>query len=364
MTSFFSLHRKPNGRMNALYIAEKVVQPVWAVWLDDRISSTYLNQQLGFKAAVSSTLHRNFPWRIELREGIDFTSWPVHTYVRSSGGRTENMFCCSVFWDITPCSPLKGNRQFRGTYLIHLWGRRARNRPEIRWQAEVCLPPTFALVSCLAYSSILKMEALYSSEALEHFSGLQGVISQKTGLFIITAVRTSNPIESMLTWAPGGRGRLCRCWTVGPLRTLFHWSGITIQSPVFVSRKECPLSLLAWTRNELSPFLSRLFQNLNLYIHSNSVGLHISTLEMEEWCTSEKSATLVTSTRCRHPRTELISTVNNHESIKSVTLLSLSVLSTNIDPTCCWRNIIGGPKWFLSLFAHRPPQECHKTSRD
>jgi hypothetical protein len=44
----------------------------------------------------------------------------------------------SIFWDITPRSPLKVNRRFGGTCL-HLQGRRirqARNQPESRWQAE------------------------------------------------------------------------------------------------------------------------------------------------------------------------------------------------------------------------------------
>jgi hypothetical protein len=36
----------------------------------------------------------------------------------------------SIFWDITPCSPLKTNRRFRGTCRLHLQGRisRARNQ--------------------------------------------------------------------------------------------------------------------------------------------------------------------------------------------------------------------------------------------
>jgi hypothetical protein len=41
----------------------------------------------------------------------------------------------SIFWDITPCSPLKFNRRSRGTYHFHLQGGRiswARNRREIR----------------------------------------------------------------------------------------------------------------------------------------------------------------------------------------------------------------------------------------
>jgi hypothetical protein len=46
----------------------------------------------------------------------------------------------TIIWDIKPCSPLK-----------------------------VCLPPAFMLVSCSAYSSILKMEATYSSETSVEF---------------------------------------------------------------------------------------------------------------------------------------------------------------------------------------------------
>jgi hypothetical protein len=42
----------------------------------------------------------------------------------------------SVFWDITQCNPLKINRCFEGTALL-----------------DNC----FMLVSCLAYSSALKM---------------------------------------------------------------------------------------------------------------------------------------------------------------------------------------------------------------
>jgi hypothetical protein len=30
----------------------------------------------------------------------------------------------TIFWDITPCSPLSVNRRFRGTYRLHLQGQR------------------------------------------------------------------------------------------------------------------------------------------------------------------------------------------------------------------------------------------------
>jgi hypothetical protein len=55
-----------------------------------------------------------------------------------------------ILWDITPFSPLKVNRRIGGTY-------------------RSCLPPGFTLISCLAYSSALKMEATCSSETSVDF---------------------------------------------------------------------------------------------------------------------------------------------------------------------------------------------------
>jgi hypothetical protein len=48
----------------------------------------------------------------------------------------------SIFWDITPCSPLKVNWRFGGTCRLHLQGQRiskARNKRERWWQAKLCL---------------------------------------------------------------------------------------------------------------------------------------------------------------------------------------------------------------------------------
>jgi hypothetical protein len=48
----------------------------------------------------------------------------------------------TIFCDITPCSPLEYNRRFKGTYRLHLQGRRisrTRNQHESRWQAELGL---------------------------------------------------------------------------------------------------------------------------------------------------------------------------------------------------------------------------------
>jgi hypothetical protein len=70
----------------------------------------------------------------------------------------------TIFWDRTPCSPVKVNRRLGETYHLHLQGRRIslrRNQRESRWQAE--------LVYCSAYFSTLRMEAICSSETSVDF---------------------------------------------------------------------------------------------------------------------------------------------------------------------------------------------------
>jgi hypothetical protein len=64
-----------------------------------------------------------------------------------------------IICDVTPCSRLKVNRCFGGTY-----------RPIFRVEASrALLPSFFTLVSCLAYFSILNMEATRSSETSVDF---------------------------------------------------------------------------------------------------------------------------------------------------------------------------------------------------
>jgi hypothetical protein len=103
---------------------------------------------------------------------------------------TTQMNRC-IFWDITPCSPLKVNRRSGGTCCPHLqgWGvNQARNLHEAvskqsfiwfilkawRWKRNISPKRRFA------------------------FSGLRCVIFQKAELCITTAVKTSNPTAQML----------------------------------------------------------------------------------------------------------------------------------------------------------------------
>jgi hypothetical protein len=99
-----------------------------------------------------------------------------------------------IFWDVTPCSLLRLNQRFGGTYRLHLQGRRislARNQRESRWQAELCLT----------------------------LNGLRGVISQKIVLFITTAVRTSHPTN----YQPYDKVSLSDP-TIFPFRIIFCYS--------------------------------------------------------------------------------------------------------------------------------------------
>jgi hypothetical protein len=72
----------------------------------------------------------------------------------------------SVFWDTTPCSPLKVNGHFGGIYRLHFQGRgisRGRNLRECIWQVK-------ALIA--------------HSKRLLTFNGLHAVISEKMELFM------------------------------------------------------------------------------------------------------------------------------------------------------------------------------------
>jgi hypothetical protein len=101
----------------------------------------------------------------------------------------------TIFWDITPCSLLNINRRFGGKYRLHLQGyriSRARNQRESRAKpvesqptfrgtyrhhlqgqtisrVQLNLPPAFTLVSSSAYSSVLKIKAICSSETSVDF---------------------------------------------------------------------------------------------------------------------------------------------------------------------------------------------------
>jgi hypothetical protein len=100
----------------------------------------------------------------------------------------------TIFWDITPCSLLKVNWRFRGTYRLHLQGRkisRTRNQRECRLWAENLK----SKVSLLGFVLIPRRLKRCSSETSVHFvRSTRCYIAEdtKTELSITTAERISN----------------------------------------------------------------------------------------------------------------------------------------------------------------------------
>jgi hypothetical protein len=139
----------------------------------------------------------------ELRKGIAYT----FTYAGNIDYvtlKTKSIIKSTIFWDITPCSPLNVNRRFGGTYRLHLQGRRIsreRNQRERRCQE----PSRLILLPWRRRQYVTPKHRLI-------FNGLHGVISQKIVLFITTAVRTSNPTKSNIFRQVIVGGRLYNLW--------------------------------------------------------------------------------------------------------------------------------------------------------
>jgi hypothetical protein len=110
-------------------------------------------------------------------------------YCKYSALKTKNIYAglevliavamkSSVFCDITSCSPVKASRRFGRTHRIHFRGRKV----------GVLLAAYFISVSCLAYSSSLKVEVIRSSETSAAFTRLYAVIKLKIELFGVNLV--------------------------------------------------------------------------------------------------------------------------------------------------------------------------------
>jgi hypothetical protein len=77
---------------------------------------------------------------------------------------SNNMSKSTIFSDITPCSPLKVNRRFGGTYCLRLQGRRLSRARNQLCSAFHLLSHRF--LACLIFR---KIEATCSSETSVHF---------------------------------------------------------------------------------------------------------------------------------------------------------------------------------------------------
>jgi hypothetical protein len=156
-----------------------------------------------------------------------YNSFSVYNPILGYEGLTVVVMKSTIFWDITMCSLLSVNSRFRETYRLHLQGRkigRGRNQRESRWQAEL-VNPRFGgtyrlhlqgrkirrarnqhessachLLSCWFLARLTLQPWKWRRHVpLTHrftITTLHSVISQKTELFMLTAVITSDPTYS------------------------------------------------------------------------------------------------------------------------------------------------------------------------
>jgi hypothetical protein len=97
-------------------------------------------QRFPLPAKGISTYHRSLYFKETLIQIRLFIGGKVQC-TRISKRRRIRFKNSSIFWYITPRSPLKVNRRYGETCCIHLQGRinRTRNKREIRWQAGFLL---------------------------------------------------------------------------------------------------------------------------------------------------------------------------------------------------------------------------------
>jgi hypothetical protein len=100
-----------------------------------------LSLTLNITAFNQQTLYLGFIW------------FPVQTVITKS----------SIFWDMTPCNPLKVNLLFRWTCLLHFQGRRISHEKT-----------HMKHIASRAHSTSLKMEATCSSETSADFQQTTG----------------------------------------------------------------------------------------------------------------------------------------------------------------------------------------------
>jgi hypothetical protein len=145
---------------------------------------------------VTSIYRTLYVWRVPV----------LNTYVYKQNTLTQitqkltrkdhtTMFEESIFWDITPSSPLKVNWRFGGTCCFQLYVRRI-------WQAKI--------LSChyyLIYVSFLLCLFFNPKFRGNFFLPNVGLLSQIVEIFIITAVKTSNPTQHspLFLWNPVAR---------------------------------------------------------------------------------------------------------------------------------------------------------------
>jgi hypothetical protein len=104
----------------------------------------------------------------------------------------------TIFWNITPCSPLKVDRHFGGTRRLHDTTMKACGKQ---------VSPAFMLICCSAYST-LKTEAICSSETSVDFQQTtwcyipeDSTLHNHRDLYIHSVIRNINRFAAIFTYS-------------------------------------------------------------------------------------------------------------------------------------------------------------------
>jgi hypothetical protein len=133
----------------------------------------------------------------------------------------------TIFWDITPCSPLNFNLRFGETYRLHLQGRRISQVINQQNQNPACHLLSLWFLARLSLRP-WRWRRYVSPKRRLTLNGLHDVISQKIALFITTAVRIPNPTSNSFYYVMVNCCMLCAHQVLQHKRTytsvaiLFH----------------------------------------------------------------------------------------------------------------------------------------------
>jgi hypothetical protein len=128
-------------------------------WTHSNVPCNYATRRLllVLLLLLSCSLIWSSPWS----DLISLLLWS-HLYLYRA---TSICLKISIFWDITPYSPLEISRYIGGTCRFYLQGctvRKTRNQQEA--DSKKVLLPASMLISCMSYSWVMRMETTYSFE--------------------------------------------------------------------------------------------------------------------------------------------------------------------------------------------------------
>jgi hypothetical protein len=131
---------------------------------------------------------------------VTHKSWRVSELLKNVGFEVLTMVVVksTIFWDITPCSPLNVNRHFGGTYRLHLQGRK-QIQQEISVMEAIC--SSESSVDTLTDYAALYPRRWYSCWRMLQTHRVLGSVSSRDIYWLIMKIMAYilNP-STLMTW--------------------------------------------------------------------------------------------------------------------------------------------------------------------